>query len=647
MSKDYAHDETDRILKEMEEKVGDVYRQAQEEMQAKLDDYLRRYEIKNEIWLQKVESGERTLEEYKAWQHGQMIAGYRWEAMKDQLATDLNNSNKVARRIVSGYSAGVYALNHNYAIYQIEKQINAMTTLTMYSTEAVERIIRENPELLPPPTQKTRDMFSRFDRYAAGVVDGITEKEQKAFKQLIADGKDIRWQKGQIQSVATQAVLQGESIPNIAKRIARTMGEVNHKSTIRYARTAMTGVQAAGRQDAYREATDIGIDLERQWVATLDMRTRHEHRFLDGMTAKVDEPFEVYGDEIMFPGDPACPNPALIWNCRCRTIAVVEGFPHDLSRRSTKKLDGMSYDEWKESKVERPQPITRQEEIGESMRRRYIKEYYDGGGKTGRAKDVSQSTAKGSKPTQKPQEQFVRAKTREEAEQYARRFASSVDFKGISVENCNLINETLTKLTSKYPIKTLETIDGKPLRGAVASANFSGLSFSGKKLGAVLSEEQKVFDEIRASTQASIEEMRRRYSGKKRIPPQVQSRIDRMESSIRYDRWCVQASYEDHVACIVTHEYGHVLSDQYFGMINDVKANANYATSMQLREMNAKWNNAYQRAISSGDIYGLSKYGSKNAQEFFAESFVAYEKGEKLPDYIAELFEEVFKNGIM
>lgn len=377
---DYAHNQTDAALAEMEKKVAETYRQAVTETEAKLKDYLRRYEIKNEKWLEMVENGEKTLGEYKAWQNGQMFGGYRWEALKSQLAEDLHNSNEIARKIVAGYTADVYAINHNYAVYHIEKQINAMTSLTIYSRETVERVLRDNPELLPPPTENTRKMFERFDAYKAGKkLKESSPAEKRAFKKLIAKGKDVRWQKGQIQSVAMQSVLQGESIPDISKRIARTMGEVNHKSTIRYARTAMTGVQNAGRQDAYREAADMGVKLDRQWIAILDMRTRHEHRILDGQTAKIDEPFKVEGEEIMFPGDPACADPGLIWNCRCTTISVVKGFPHDLTRRSTQKLDGMTYDEWVESKVERHDRITKQEEIAGAMRHRYIKELYSNG----------------------------------------------------------------------------------------------------------------------------------------------------------------------------------------------------------------------------------------------------------------------------
>lgn len=352
--RDIGHDETERLISQMEKEIADVYKQAQKELSEKLDDYLRRFEVKDKIWQKNVADGKRTLEEYQQWKHGQMLAGYRWQAMRDQIAEDLHNSNVVARSVVMGYRPEAYAINHNYATYQIEKAAKANTGYTLYSRETVERVLREQPELLPPPG---------------------ASMQKKLHDYKMATGKDIAWQKGQLQSVMTQAVLQGESIPNISKRIANTLGEMNHKSTIRYARTAITGAQNAGRIDAYKRASGMGINLKQRWVATIDFRTRHEHRLLDGETAEVGEPFKVEGYEIMFPGDPAAEG-FLIWNCRCTTIAEVEGLSHNFSGRSDEAIQGMSYDDWKESRYEESHSITKQEEIAEIMKRRYWKELY-------------------------------------------------------------------------------------------------------------------------------------------------------------------------------------------------------------------------------------------------------------------------------
>ena len=197
-------------------------------------------------------------------------------------------------------------------------------------------------------------------------------------ERLLVDVSD----QGRLQSVILQGILQGESIPNLSKRIAETMGEINHKATIRYARTAVTGAENAGRADAYRRAEALGVDMEQEWQAVHDMRTRHEHRQLDGQRRPVGEPFEVDGEEILYPGDPAAPG-HLIWNCRCRLRGIVAGLePQARKYRSLDDIEGMTYEEWKASKVEKPHRITKQEEIAEIMKRKYIREDYGGGGKT-------------------------------------------------------------------------------------------------------------------------------------------------------------------------------------------------------------------------------------------------------------------------
>lgn len=352
--RDRGHELTDELLEEMERKIRREYQQAVKDVQAKLDDYLRRFQIKDEIWRKNVAEGKKTAEEYKKWRMGQIIVGERWEEMRDTLAQDLHNANAVARSVIEGYRPEVYAINYNFATYEVETGANIDTSYTLYNREAVERIMRENPDLLPPPGRK--------------------------MKASLAAGKDVAWQEGQIQSVVMQSILQGESIPNMAKRIAQTMGETNHKATIRYARTAVTGAENAGRKDAFERAERMGIDMEQEWRATLDMRTRHSHRQLDRERRPVGEPFS---NGCEYPGDPNGPAEE-IWNCRCSIRGIVAGLePQAVKYRSLKKLEGMTYDEWRESKVEKPHRITKQEEIAEAMRRKYIREDYRTGKKKG------------------------------------------------------------------------------------------------------------------------------------------------------------------------------------------------------------------------------------------------------------------------
>lgn len=347
--KDLGHEETERLIKRMTAEVQKVYLQASKEVQEKLDDYFRRFEIKDEIWVRKVANGEAKQEDYIKWRQSKLMVGQRWETLQQKLSEELHQSNVTARKLVDQYRAEAYAVNFNYGTFLVETQSKIDTAFTLYNREAVERVIRDQPELLPPPG--------------------------KQMKKLLKENPDIAWQKGQIQSVTMQAIVQGESIPNFAKRIARDLGEINHKSTIRYARTAMTGAQNAGRVDSFHRAEEMGIDMEQVWVSVLDGRTRYEHRQLDGMRVKVGEPFKVDGYTIMFPGDPSAPT-EMVYNCRCGVWAQVKGWKTDLSRRSLADLDGMSYDEWKNSHKEQSRSITYQEEVGNAMKWKYINERY-------------------------------------------------------------------------------------------------------------------------------------------------------------------------------------------------------------------------------------------------------------------------------
>ena len=345
--RDIGHEETEKIIAELEKRVAREYAQASAEVHEKLKDYLRRFVIKDEKWRLWVANGTKTEAEYKKWREGQIMMGKRWEDMRDALSMDYHNANVIARSIVDGYRPEAYAINHNWATYQIEHDARVDTSYTLYGRESVERIFEDDPDLLPPPGKRMKDR--------------------------IAAGKDIAWQAGQIQSVTLQSILQGESIPNMAKRIAQTMGEKNHASTIRYARTAMTGAQNAGRVDAFTRAQSMGIELEQQWVATLDNCTRHSHRAIDGETVEVGG---MFSNGCRYPGDPDGP-PDQIWNCRCTLVSSIKGFARDfsdLSIRWSKNIGDMTYEEWKEAKSIY-EPITKQEEISKAMKRRYINEY--------------------------------------------------------------------------------------------------------------------------------------------------------------------------------------------------------------------------------------------------------------------------------
>ena len=151
-------------------------------------------------------------------------------------------------------------------------------------------------------------------------------------------------------------MLQGKSIDRIANDLQKRITNMGASSAVRTARTAVTAAQNGGRQDTYTSAKAMGIELKKEWLATLDARTRPAHGAADGQQVDVDEPFILDGYKLMFPGDKSAPA-YLVYNCRCSTIAALDGVTDRGQRRG--RIDGtgryvllqdLTYSQWKEWK---------------------------------------------------------------------------------------------------------------------------------------------------------------------------------------------------------------------------------------------------------------------------------------------------------
>jgi SPP1 gp7 family putative phage head morphogenesis protein len=324
---DYAHELTDRELTALENKIAAAYERAGESVKKRAEEYLK--EIKPEAdRLLKAMTDATDDKTYKAARRAyqqflrdQTIASKRFSDLQSKLVADLTKFNQQSAAEIAQRMNGVFSLNHNFAAYTLEHDLGLNLQFTLYDERTVERLLRDQPKLLPKPK-----------------IDVALDK---------------RWNQQKISGEIAQAILTGDPIERIADRL-QTVTDMNRNSAIRNARTAITGAENAGRVESYHYAESIGITLQKEWLATLDDRTRDEHRDLDGQRVDVDEPFRVGGDEIMFPGDPDAEG-YLVYGCRCTLVSSVEGVK-DLDpvyRRdniSGEKIDNMSYREWEAAK---------------------------------------------------------------------------------------------------------------------------------------------------------------------------------------------------------------------------------------------------------------------------------------------------------
>lgn len=308
--------ESEKLLNELEKKIHKEYAQAAKEMGEKVDAYFAKFEKQNAKMEQAVNQGRMSAKDYNEWRLRKMATGKQYIAMRNTLAKDLTNTDKIAMKMVNQALPDVYALNMNYGTYFIEKDSKINTSFTLYNHAAVERLIKDNPKLLPSPK--------------------------------VDIPKDLRWNQQHIQSAITQGILQGKSIPEIAKHLQNVTG-MDENAAIRNARTAMTGAQNAGRLDSMKRAAARGIGVKKGWLSTLDNVTRDSHVDLDGEVQELDRAFS---NGLMYPGDASGP-PAEVYNCRCRLTHEYDKYKTDWSNpanRNISKLGNMTYQEWKNSR---------------------------------------------------------------------------------------------------------------------------------------------------------------------------------------------------------------------------------------------------------------------------------------------------------
>lgn len=313
-NQDYASEQTDKALASLEKKIYKEYKQAYEDVKKKSDDFFDQYGSKYDALLAKKNSGEITEEEYTKKINSLVFITKKWGAFANQLAEDLTMVNMKAMSISKSFLPWAYALNHNYAVYELEQDTNIKTSFTLYSAETVERLVKKY-KILPDPK--------------------------------VDIPKDLRWNKNHINSAIMQGVLQGEDLEQIATRL-RQVTDMDRRASIRNARTAMTGAQNLGRLFAYQKARDLGIKVNKQWLATLDNHTRDSHAKLDGETVPLGKKFS---NGLQYPGDAYGDNPAEIYNCRCTMVADVLDFPDDKSVQRYDNIEGkpiqkMTYNEW-------------------------------------------------------------------------------------------------------------------------------------------------------------------------------------------------------------------------------------------------------------------------------------------------------------
>lgn len=301
---DKAREWTDKRLELMERHLSAVYTQAKDEISEKWEDYMRKAEkrLKSlyDAYLQAPpEEKQENLQKYQAALQNYTLKNKWYSDMVDETTLRLANVNKIASDYMNGQIPAIYATNYNF----IDPELQSLDIKWTLRDEYTVRNMMF--DTLPLP-QRTLN-------YA----------------------KDMAWNRRQINSALLQGMLQGESIPKIAKRLYPIV-EHNKVAAIRTARTMVTGAENRGRLDRYNDYESKGVVMSKVWIATPDNRVRDWHLSLDGQEQNVDDPFiDGLGNELDYPGDPSAPANT-VYNCRCSMRSHILGIKQ--SNGSVKRI---------------------------------------------------------------------------------------------------------------------------------------------------------------------------------------------------------------------------------------------------------------------------------------------------------------------
>lgn len=153
---------------------------------------------------------------------------------------------------------------------------------------------------IPPTTGMAAEFWRAFNiwtlKQTAQKVSEIGKTTKKILRKTIQD-----------------SINEGASYKVVADNIMEKAKEINKNRAMKIARTE---VHAAATYAVDESVKSTRVKFERIWTSILDERTREDHKIVDGQSREMNEPFDVGGENLMFPGDPSG-SPGNVINCRC------------------------------------------------------------------------------------------------------------------------------------------------------------------------------------------------------------------------------------------------------------------------------------------------------------------------------------------
>lgn len=253
---------------------------------------------------------------------------------KEVLEQSLKDEQAVLDALTKNYTSALADIRKNIR----ELQANPLTQSKAYQLEYQRQLEKQISGVLDnlqgknfnsiasylQTCYKTGFVGNMYDMQGQGVPLVIPIDEGQVLKAVQKTGDNFKLSdklsgnttelKKQVKSELQRGLTSQLSYADIARNISN-YGQADMNRSMRIARTEGHRVQSEARLDSMYAAKKKGADIVKQWDATLDGRTRPNHRQLDGQIRELDEPFEVGGMKVDCPGCFGIASEDC--NCRC------------------------------------------------------------------------------------------------------------------------------------------------------------------------------------------------------------------------------------------------------------------------------------------------------------------------------------------
>ena len=304
---DYIQRKTTAQINALARSFKKTFKQAGNKAVSDWEDYYAEYADEDAELEKQYKAGDITKKEWTAGRVALMGAGIiAGGALVKSITGYITNAGKSASNQINSKLDDVFTLAHDRSGYEIEEQARIRTAFDVVSKSALE-VYKRN--------------------------------EQPFSMAKWAQGKASKYYSGKVHTVIKHGLEAGWSVDDIARSL-RDICNMGDRSALRTARTLINGAENAGRQYAYNQASEMGLKLVKEWVATVDDRTRDSHALIDGEVVDIDEDFS---NGLEYPGDSSGDDDEVI-NCRCAMVSHVQGFDRgsDVDYRESE-----SYQEWR------------------------------------------------------------------------------------------------------------------------------------------------------------------------------------------------------------------------------------------------------------------------------------------------------------